>query len=73
MYPAGQSQAGRIFASFTVQADGSVGNARIVKGLAPAFDAAVLNAIRKLPRFVPGQQAGQAVAVSFTVPILIKN
>ncbi|MEJ7665915.1 MAG: energy transducer TonB [Hymenobacter sp.] len=72
-YPAGPHQEGRVFASFTVKADGSVGDAKIIKGLAPAFDAAVLAAIQKLPRFVPGKQAGKAVAVSFTVPISIKN
>ena len=72
-YPAGPRQNGRIFASFTVRADGSVGDTRIVKGLAPAFDAAVLAAIEQLPRFVPGRQDGKAVAVSFTVPITIKN
>ena len=73
VYPAGQHEEGRIFASFTVQADGSVGDTRIIKGLAPAFDAAVLAAIQKLPRFVPGKQSGHDVAVSFTVPITFKN
>ena len=73
VYPAGPHQEGRIFASFTVRADGSVGDTKIIKGLAPAFDAAVLAAINRLPRFVPGQQDGQAVAVSFTVPIMFKN
>ena len=73
VYPAGAPQEGRVFASFTVQADGSVGDTRIVKGLAPAYDEAVLTAIRQLPRFVPGKQGGNAVAVSFTVPLLFKK
>ena len=72
-YPAGPRQEGRIFATFTVLADGSVGNTKIIKGLAPAFDAAVLAAIQQLPRFEPGKQSGKAVAVSFTVPISVKN
>jgi len=45
----------------------------MVKGLTPAYDAATLAAISKLPRFVPGKQSGQAVAVSFTVPIIFKE
>ncbi|MGI4741658.1 MAG: TonB family protein [Janthinobacterium lividum] len=71
--PAGPHQEGRVFASFTVKADGSVADTKIVKGLAPAYDAAVLAAIEKLPRFVPGRQSGRDVAVSFTVPMLFKE
>jgi TonB family protein len=73
VYPTGPHQEGRVFASFTVRADGSVGDTKIVKGLAPAYDAAVLAAIQKLPRFVPGKQSGRDVAVSFTVPMLFKE
>lgn len=73
VYPTGPRQEGRVFASFTVKADGSVSDTRIVKGLAPAYDEAVLAAIKKLPRFEPGVQSGQPVAVNFTVPILFKD
>jgi TonB family protein len=72
-YPAGPHQQGRVFASFTVQADGSVSNTKIVKGLAPAHDAAVLAAIQKLPHFLPGKQSGRAVAVNFTVPVVFEE
>jgi len=73
VYPAGPHQEGQVFANFIVGASGDVRDAKIEKGLAPAYDEAVLAAIRKLPRFEPGVQSGQAVAVSFTVPILFKN
>jgi TonB family protein len=63
---------GRVFAKFTVASDGTVQNADIVKGLSPALDKAVLAAIKQLPRFEPGRQDGQAVAVSFTVPVEFK-
>jgi len=72
-YPGGPRQEGKVFVSFTVQADGSVGDTKVIKGLAPAYDEAVVAAIRQLPRFVPGQQSGQPVAVSFTVPVMFKN
>jgi TonB family protein len=65
--------AGRVFASFTVDADGAVQGPKIVKGLSPAFDEAVLSAIKQLPRFEPGKQGGQPVAVSFTVPIQFQS
>jgi TonB family protein len=73
VYPSGPHQEGRVFASFTVGADGGVRDTRIVKGLAPAYDDAVLAAIRKLGRFVPGVQSGQPVAVGFTVPVMFKE
>ena len=63
---------GRVFVSFTVAADGLVVDPKVVKTLGPAYDEAVLVAIRQLPRFRPGQQQGRAVAVSFTVPVMFK-
>jgi TonB family protein len=72
-YPAGPHLEGRIFASFTVGSSGEVRDAKIVKSLTPAYDEAVLAAIQKLPRFVPGTNSGQPVAVSFTVPVTFKN
>ncbi|WP_083321179.1 M56 family metallopeptidase [Hymenobacter glacialis] len=63
---------GRVFVSFYVDSEGQVKGAKIVKGLDPAIDAAVIAAVQKLPRFTPGTQGGKAVAVTFTVPIMFK-
>jgi TonB family protein len=60
---------GQVFVSFTVKADGTIGDPQIVKGLGATCDAATLAAVVKLPRFKPGQQSGQAVAVGLTVPV----
>jgi TonB family protein len=73
VYPAGEHKQGRLFASFTVAATGDVADVKIIKGLATDYDEATLAAIRKLPRFVPGKQSGQPVAVNFTVPIVFQN
>ena len=72
VYPKGEQPEGKVFASFTVGADGVVRDVRLVKGLSPACDEAVLNAVRQLPTFIPGQQNGTKVNVSFTVPVLFK-
>lgn len=67
---AGQSTvAGKVFVSFVVGADGAVRDAKVLKPLAPAADAAALAAVRQLPVFRPGKQNGCPVAVSFTVPV----
>lgn len=73
VYPSGPHQEGKVFVNFIVLADGSVSDTKIVKSLAPAYDEAVVAAIQKLPRFVPGTQNGRPVAVSFTVPITFKD
>ncbi len=62
-------RSGRLFVSFTVTDQGEVQAPKILKGLGPEYDAAVLAAIAQLPRFVPGTTAGRPVAVSFTVPV----
>ncbi|MDQ2771445.1 MAG: M56 family metallopeptidase [Bacteroidota bacterium] len=67
--PAAEQRTGRVFASFIVTDKGEVQAAKIVKGLSAPYDDAVLAAIRQLPQFVPGKKAGQAVNVSFTVPL----
>ena len=63
---------GRVFASFTVDADGWVRDVRIVKSLHPLFDAEVLRVIRALPRFEPGRQRGKPVAISWTMPVTFR-
>ena len=64
---------GRVFVSFAVSREGKVQDIHIVKGLAAEYDAAVVTAVQQLPRFEPGMQAGTAVNVLFTVPILFAN
>jgi TonB family protein len=60
---------GKVFIGFVVEADGSVGRARILKGVDPDLDAEALRVVRLLPRFEPGRNEGRVVAVCYTVPI----
>lgn len=60
---------GRVFVSFVVGDDGTVRDAKIVKGIGGGCDEAVLAAVQQLPHFIPGTQAGRPVAVSFIVPV----
>jgi protein TonB len=63
---------GVVFVSFSVVEDGSVHDAKIVKGIGWGCDETVLDAVRKLPLFVPGTQNGRAVSVNFTVPVTFR-
>ena len=63
---------GRVFVKFVVNKQGGVDAVEVVKGIFPSLDQAAIYAVRQLRAFTPGQQDGQAVAVSFTVPITFR-
>lgn len=63
---------GRVFVGFTVAASGLVEDVGLVKGFRPDCDSTVVAAVKQLPRFRPGMQAGQAVPVHFTVPVTFR-
>lgn len=63
---------GRIFVSFTVNAEGDVSDVKVVKGLGSGLDEETIRAVKTLTKFIPGKQNGRAVSVSFTVPITFK-
>ena len=66
-----QVLSGRVFVNFTVDKDGTVRDARIVKGWRASADAEVLRVARELTGFAAGRQNGQTVAVTMTVPVTI--
>ena len=61
---------GRVFVQFTVDRDGDVEDAKIMKGVSPDLDAEALRVINELPDFdSPGKINGKPVAVSYAVPL----
>lgn len=60
---------GKVFVAFVVEKDGSIGRARIARGVDPSLDKEALRVVNSLPKWIPGKQRGQNVAVSFTIPI----
>lgn len=63
---------GKVYVTFVVSKDGSVANATIARGVDPALDTEALRVVNSLPKWKPGKQRGQAVNVSYTVPINFK-
>ncbi|MBF9141307.1 energy transducer TonB [Hymenobacter sp. BT439] len=63
---------GRVFVSFTVNAQGEISDVNVVKGLGSGLDEETIRAVKTLPKFIPGKQNGRAVSVSFTVPVTFK-
>lgn len=65
-------QEGRVIATFIVEEDGRVTNARVVKSVAPLLDAEALRVIGLMPRWEPGRQNGEAVRVKYTIPVTFR-
>jgi TonB family protein len=60
---------GRVIATFIVNKDGSISDARVVKSVDPALDAEALRVINGMPNWKPGKQNGKVVNVKYTIPI----
>jgi periplasmic protein TonB len=60
---------GRVYVQFVVDADGSVSDPRIARGVDPSLDKEALRVVSLLPKWKPGRQRGKPVRVSYTVPI----
>ena len=60
---------GRVIATFVVEKDGSISNAKVVKSIDPSLDAEALRVINAMPNWLPGKQNGKEVRVKYTVPI----
>jgi len=60
---------GKVFVTFVVKSDGTVGNARIARGVDPLLDAEAIRVVNLLPTWKPGKIHGKEVNVSYTVPV----
>ena len=60
---------GKVFVMFIVGKDGSVSNAKVIRGVDPSLDAEALRVVNSLPAFNPGKHKGNVVAVQYTIPI----
>jgi protein TonB len=60
---------GRVVVRFVVSPDGSVGSVELQRSLDPSCDKEALRVVKKMPRWVPGKQNGQAVSVYYTLPV----
>lgn len=62
----------RVVARFAVMPDGSIGQLHLVARGGEAHDREVLRVISRMPRWRPGSQAGNPVAVWFSIPIIFE-
>jgi TonB family protein len=60
---------GKVYVSFVVTKNGDIANTTIARGVDPYVDKEALRVVNSLPKWKPGYQKGNAVNVSYTVPI----
>ncbi len=63
---------GKVIVQFVVTKDGSIGNVKVVRSVDRDLDNEAVRVCKKLPKFVPGKQNGQAVNVWYTLPVTFK-
>ena len=60
---------GRVFVNFIVEPDGSVSDIKVLRGIGSGCDEEAVRVVESMPKFKPGIQYGEAVRVSYTVPV----
>ncbi len=61
---------GTVYVQFVVEADGSVDQVKVIRGADPALNAEAVHVVKSSPKWTPGKQRGQNVAVAFTIPVV---
>ncbi|TGE25441.1 energy transducer TonB [Hymenobacter aquaticus] len=60
---------GSVLTRFTIEADGRVSNAGVVKSLSPECDAEALRVLGLMPAWKPATRKGQPVAIQVQLPV----
>ena len=60
---------GIVIVTFWVEKDGTITNARILRGCTPSLDAEALRLVSTMPKWTPGKMNGELKRVSFSLPI----
>ena len=63
---------GRVTVQFVVNKDGSIVDAKVLRGVDPYLDKEALRVINSMPKWKPGMQRGKPVRVKYTVPVTFK-
>lgn len=68
-----ESVSGRVYTSFIVDKEGNITNIKITRGLTIEINTAVVDAFKKIPKFIPGKVNGIPVNTTYHLPVTIKS
>ena len=63
---------GRVSVGFVINKDGTVSDAKILRGIHPLVDKEALRVVNSLPRWKPGKHKGRTVRVLYAIPFKVK-
>ena len=63
---------GRVTLQFTVNADGSVSNVKVLRGVDSSLDKEAVKVVSSSPKWKPGKQRDRAVKVTYTFPVIFQ-
>jgi TonB family protein len=63
---------GMVVVQYVIEKDGSISNAKVVRGIGAGCDEEALRVVNAMPNWIAGKQRGQAVPVQFNLPIRFK-
>ena len=63
---------GRVTVQFVVNRDGSIVDAKVLRGVDPYLDKEAIRVSSSMPKWKPGMQRGKAVRVKYTVPVMFR-
>lgn len=64
-----QRVAGRVVVGFIIERDGSISQARAVRGIGAGCDEVAVGMIERMPKWKPGRKDGKAVRTPFTLHV----
>lgn len=62
-------ESGTVYISMIINQDGSVSDAKVLRGVSQSLDAEALRVVKMMPSWTPGKQNGKAVRVRFNIPV----
>ncbi len=63
---------GRVVLQFTVNADGTVSNVKVLRGVDSSLDKEAVRVVSSSPKWKPGKQRDRAVKVTYTFPVIFQ-
>ncbi len=61
---------GKVFVRFTIDADGSIYNVEVARGIGSGCDEEAVRVVKTMPKWSPAIDDGKPVAVSYVIPII---
>lgn len=63
---------GKVYISFVVEKDGSVADAKVLRGIGGGCDEEALRVVNAMPKWTPGKMRNTPVRVQFNLPVVFK-